>query len=303
MKKESMILEIRSFNRFYTKILGLINQHILDSSFTLMEARILLEIRNIEECTANILTDKLVIDPGHLSRILKKFEAKGLLSKEKSSTDGRTYLLHLTEEGKQTLSHLEGKSNSQIQQLIGHLNKEEQENLLNSMKYIEKSLTADTYSLNIRTFKPKDIEHIIERHMDLYSTEYEFDYTFRDYVGDAIYDFVEVHDKDRENIWVAEIYGRVVGSIAIVKVDNFTAQLRWFLIEPSIRGKGLGKRLMRTVMEFCKEKDYGRVFLWTISNLKAARHLYKYYGFELTETCEHEIWGRHLVEERWDIEL
>lgn len=171
------------------------------------------------------------------------------------------------------------------------------------MKYIEKALIPNSGPINIRTFQSKDIEHIIERHMDLYSAEYEFDDTFRDYVSQAVYDFVKAHDEDRENIWVAELGGKVIGSIAIVKVDNSTAQLRWFLIEPDIRGKGLGKRLMSTVMEFCREKNYSRVFLWTISNLKAARHLYEYYGFELTDTCEHDIWGRHLVEERWDIEL
>lgn len=155
----------------------------------------------------------------------------------------------------------------------------------------------------IRTFKAEDIDHIIERHMELYKGEYGFDATFRDYVSEAIYNFVKSHEKNRENIWVAELNGKVVGSIAIVKADNFTAQLRWFLIEPHIRGKGLGKKLITTAIEFCKENNYSRVFLWTISNLKAARHLYECYGFELTEISEHDIWGKHLIEERWDMQL
>lgn len=155
----------------------------------------------------------------------------------------------------------------------------------------------------IRSFKSKDIDHIIERHMDLYKGEYGFDSTFRGYVSEAIYDFVKSQEKNRENIWVAELNEKVVGSIAIVKVDDSTVQLRWFLIEPDIRGKGLGKQLMTTAIEFCKENNYSKVFLWTISNLKAARHLYKRYGFELTETSEHDIWGKHLIEERWDMQL
>ncbi|WP_432663666.1 helix-turn-helix domain-containing GNAT family N-acetyltransferase [Wukongibacter baidiensis] len=303
MKNESIILEIRSFNRFYTKILGLIDKHILDSPFTLMEARVLFEIRNIKDCTANILTDKLDVDPGHLSRILKKFESNELLYKEKSRADGRAYLLYLTERGKETLSKIVEKSNSQIQQLIGHLNKKEQEKLVNSMKYIEESLTSDISPINIRTFKSEDIEHIIERHLELYSSEYEFDDTFRVYITNGIYDFVKSHDKEREDIWVAELDGKIIGTIAVVKIENSIAELHWFLIDPDIRGRGLGKRLMKTAMEFCKEKNYRRVFLWTLNNLKAARHLYKYYGFELTETREHDLWGKHLIEERWDIEL
>lgn len=155
----------------------------------------------------------------------------------------------------------------------------------------------------IRSFKSHDIEHIIERHMELYKGEYGFDDTFRDYVSNAIYDFVKSKKRNKENIWVAELNGKVVGSIAIVKVDDSTVQLRWFLIEPDTRGKGLGKRLMTTAIEFCKENNYSRVFLWTINNLKAARHLYKHYGFELSETSEHDIWGKHLIEERWDKQL
>lgn len=303
VKNELIIYEIRSFNRFYTKILGLIDQHLLESPFTLTEARVLFEINSSEGCTANILIEKLSIDRGYMSRILKKFEAKGLLYKEKASIDGRTYLLYLTTEGKKAFTYLVEKTNSQIQQLIDKLKKDEQENIVNAMKYIKDTLTSNIYPINIRTFGQRDVEHIIERHVKLYKDEYEFDATFRDYVGNAIYEFVECHDKKRENIWVAELDGIVIGSIAIVKADDSTAQLRWFLIEPNVRGKGLGKRLMTTAMEFCKEKNYRKVFLDTISMLDAARHLYKYYGFELTETTEHDIWGKHLIEERWDLYL
>ena len=302
-KKESIISQIRSFNRFYTSILGLIDKHILDSSFTLTEARILFEISNTYECTANILIEKLNIDPGHMSRILKRFESDGLLSREKSSIDGRTSLLYLTTKGKETFSNLVERSNSQIHKLIDHLREEEQKNLVDAMKYIEETLKADTYTINIRTFKSKDIDHIIDRHVELYKREYEFDNTFQDYVSKPLYDFAKSHNKYKGNIWVAELNGEVVGSIAIVKVDNSTAQLRWFLTEPHIRGKGLGKRLMKTAMEFCKKENYKKVFLLTISDLKAARHLYESYGFELSEKIEHHIWGQHLIEERWDMEL
>lgn len=302
-KNKSIISQIRSFNRFYTSILGLIDKHILDSSFTLTEARILFEISNTYECTANILIEKLNIDPGHMSRILKRFESDGLLSREKSSIDGRTYLLYLTAKGKETFSNLVERSNSQIHKLIDHLREEEQKNLVDAMKYIEETLKFDTYTINIRTFKSKDIDHIIERHVELYKREYEFDNTFKDYVSKPLYDFAKSHNKDKGNIWVAELNGEVVGSIAIVKVDNSTAQLRWFLTEPHTRGKGLGKRLMKTAMEFCKKENYRKVFLLTISDLKAARYLYESYGFELSETIEHHIWGQHLIEERWDMEL
>lgn len=155
----------------------------------------------------------------------------------------------------------------------------------------------------IRPFTPEEAEYIIRRHRDLYADEYGFDSTFESYVGDAVRKFLETYDGSLENIWIAEYQGQPVGSIAIVRVDDTTSQLRWFLIEPEMRGKGLGDRLMKIAVDFCREKDYKLVYLWTLSILEAARHLYKRYGFEPTDTAEHDIWGNHLIEERWDLVL
>lgn len=161
----------------------------------------------------------------------------------------------------------------------------------------------DFITFEVRKFQSKDVEYIIGKHVDIYASEYGFDATFRDYVVEAVYKFVECYDETKENIWIAEANEIAVGVIAIVKVDNSTAQLRWFLIEPQMRGKGLGNILMKTAIDFCVEKEYKQVFLWTISILEAARHLYKRYGFTLTEVNEHDIWGEHLIEERWDLYL
>ncbi|MHB1394524.1 MAG: GNAT family N-acetyltransferase [Clostridia bacterium] len=94
-----------------------------------------------------------------------------------------------------------------------------------------------------------------------------------------------------------------IGMIAIVRADDSTAQLRWFLIEPHMRGIGLGYKLMKTAVDFCKDKNYKHVFLWTVSILEAARSLYKRFGFELTESKSNDSWGAHLMEERWDLKL
>lgn len=300
---KSDILDIREFNRFYTRILGLVNQFILDSPFTLMEARILFDIGYSKECCANLLTKNLSIDPGHLSRILRKFEDKGYITKEKSKKDARTYMLNLTNYGKEVLNDLEEKSNNQIHQLIHDLDKYALSKLISSMKYIEETLKCDMYPINIRSFKLKDINHIIDRHEKLYKSEYGFDKSFKNYVSDAIYKFTNTFDKDNENIWIAEHKGKTIGSIALVKVDNTTAQLRWFLIEPNMRGAGLGKRLISTLLYFARQKGYTHIFLDTISDVHAARHLYKSNGFILSNKHSHNIWGKRLTEERWTMNL
>ncbi|MBV7273430.1 MarR family transcriptional regulator/GNAT family N-acetyltransferase [Clostridium sp. PL3] len=303
-KHDLAIKKIRRFNRFYTNVLGLLNQHILDSSYSLTEVRILLEIDKIDRCTANILIHKLDIDRGYMSRILKRFEKSGLITKENSIDDRRMVILHLTSEGKSILAGLEEKSNNQIQKLINPLTEDEEEKLVNAMNYVTRILSPDISPVKIRRFESEDIEHIIKRHRELYALEYGFSSSFGDYVEKIVREFDKNFDESRENIWVAEDHGKVVGEIAIVRVDENTAQLRWFLIEPEMRGKGLGHELMKVVIDFCKEKNYKHVFLWTVNLLGAARHLYKSYGFKLTETQENNTWRKEVTkEERWNLDL
>lgn len=164
-------------------------------------------------------------------------------------------------------------------------------------------ITNNDKAYKIRDFNKRDIDWIIQRHDILYNEEYGFDETFKEYVSGALNKFVKNFDSEKENIWIAEVNEKPVGIIAIAKVDDKTAQLRWFLIEPFMRGKGLARKLMKVVVEFCKEKNYNNITLWTVSILDAARHIYRSFGFKIVETIEHEIWGRCLIEEKWDLSL
>lgn len=159
-------------------------------------------------------------------------------------------------------------------------------------------------SVVIRTYKAKDIGYVIARHRELYEDEYKFSKEFSDYVGKYVLEFHEHHDEAKENMWIAEVNGKVAGVIALVKVDDDTAQLRWFLIEPEARGKGLGRKLIETLIDFCKEKGYKHILLWTVNILEAARHLYGSYGFKLTESVENTSWTDDIIyEEHWDLYL
>ncbi|MEY7999214.1 GNAT family N-acetyltransferase [Clostridium sp. Mt-5] len=299
-----IVSEVRSFSRFYTKILGLLNQDILDSPYSLIEARILFEIGEIPNCTSNILVGKLNMDPGYISRILGRFNSDGLITKEKSSKDGRYTFISLTSRGKEILLSLSQKSNNQIIALTNPLTQSEREKLVESMKYIKNLLSPSSIdrSLKIRTYKLKDINYIIEKHKKLYKDEFGFSHEFADYVEKYLIQFHKSHDEDKENIWIAEINGKPSGVIAIAKADDSTAQLRWFLIEPEARYRRLGHTLLQTALDFSRKKNYNHIFLWTADVLKAARHLYKSYGFNLTESKNNTTWTDHLVkEERWDL--
>ncbi len=155
----------------------------------------------------------------------------------------------------------------------------------------------------IRSFKPNEIDYVINVHMDFYRKNYGFDETFRSYVGDAIHEFLKTFDEKKENIWILEEGGKPAGSIAIVKVNDTTAQLRWFILEEHVRGIGQGRALMAKAVDFCKNNGYQQIYLWTVNQLDAARYLYSNFGFRVTEKADHKIWGQSLVEERWDLIL
>ncbi|SCZ78161.1 GNAT family N-acetyltransferase [Acidaminobacter hydrogenoformans] len=167
----------------------------------------------------------------------------------------------------------------------------------------------ESVSFTIRHFQKSDLDWVIDRHDKLYAEEQGFDHTFRPYVEGPVYDFGATLKPEKENLWVAEAWkgpgseGIRAGMIAIVRVDDETAQLRWYLVEPEYRGVGLGRTLMKTALDFTATAGYKKVFLWTVSQLDAARHLYIDYGFTLTQTETHEIWGKTQTEERWELEL
>lgn len=151
-------------------------------------------------------------------------------------------------------------------------------------------------------FRPGDAGRLIELHGLLYSLEYGFDYTFEAYVAKPLAEFLLTRTP-RERIWLVDSDGVLMGSVAIVKHSETEAQLRWFLLHPSLRGRGLGNRLVEEAVAFCRECGYEKVFLWTVSSLHAAAQVYKHANFHLTEEQTHTIWGCVLTEQRYDLVL
>ena len=158
--------------------------------------------------------------------------------------------------------------------------------------------------MHIRTsIKPGDIGYITYLHGTLYAAEYGLDWTFESYVAAGLGEFAGEYDSDKDYFAVAEIEGRIVGAVAIVGRPDQTAQLRWFLVHPEARGHGIGKKLLHEAIAFCRQKRYKSVFLWTISELQTAAHLYLQVGFLLTEQNTHEVWGAVRTEQRYELIL
>jgi N-acetylglutamate synthase-like GNAT family acetyltransferase len=158
-------------------------------------------------------------------------------------------------------------------------------------------------AVTLRTrLEPGDVGWIVYRHGVIYARECGFDHTFEAYVAGPLADFVRSASA-RDRLWLAEQGGRIVGCIAIVAASARTAQLRWFLVEPEARGGGLGKRLLREAVAFCKETGYDSVILWTVSALAAAAHLYRVAGFRKVEEKPGRRWGVDVIEEKYELAL
>lgn len=151
-------------------------------------------------------------------------------------------------------------------------------------------------------WRPGDLGRIVWMHGDLYAREYGFDATFEAYVAGPLAQFVLTRTP-RDRLWIAERGDDMVGCIAIVGATQTEAQLRWFLVDPSVRGCGLGKRLLHEALAFCRECDYQSVFLWTVSALTAAAHLYRSVGFHKVEEKPGRQWGVSVVEEKYRMPL
>ena len=300
------VAAFRRFNRFYTKQIGLLTQGLLKTRFPLTQARILYELAQYEQCTANSIIRELNIDPGYLSRILSNFEKDGLIRKIRSRSDSRQRILKLTAQGKKSFSVLDERSTKEAETLLLGLSGEDRHRLLHAMQTIQNILGNEpepSASYLLRPHEPSDIGWIIHRHGFLYSEEYGFDETFEALVAEILAQFIRKHDPKRERIWITEQDGERTGSVMIVDAGDHVAQLRLLLVEPKARGNGIGKRLINECIKFSKRNRYQKIRLWTQSNLLEARHLYAKAGFELVEQKPHTSFGHDLIAEFWESSL
>lgn len=303
-----VIQDIRSFNRFYTKTIGLLNQHILESDLSLSEVRVLYEISQQARATASQLVTSLQMDAGYLSRMLKKFEKKGWLIRQQSNMDGRTFFIQLSAAGKRLIAGLNERSDNEIQRLIEPLTEAQQLQVTKAMQSVQQLLTDPSSQalpeVTIRhNLLPGDVGYLIYLHGVLYAKESGYNLEFESYVCKTFYEFLPGYNPAKDRIFLAIANGQIVGSIAIAASSRHLVQLRWFLVHPDYRGQGLGKRLLNEAISFCKEKHYQKIYLLTTSMQQTAITLYTKTGFRKTGEKFLKQWGQELYEQRYDMEL
>lgn len=301
------VAAVREFNRGFARRIGLLQEGLLDSPYSLTEARILFEIGSNTDFTASALSDELGLDAGHLSRILSRLEKRGLLRKVRSENDGRQRFLHLTKKGRAAFDLLNDRANGEVERMLGVLSEEEQKLLLQAMRKIEGTLLKSgenrrTYI--VRQHEPGDMGWIVHRHGVLYAREYGWNEEFEALVAKICADFISNYNPKRERCWIAEMDGEIIGSVFLVQGDEKdVAKLRVLLVEPKARGVGLGTRLVEECVKFARRCGYRKITLWTYSALESARRIYDKTGFRIVKEEKRRDFGHRLTGQTWELDL
>lgn len=300
--------EIRAFNRFYTKLIGVLGEGLLHTPYSLTEARIIFELAARGTSEVPDLRHMLDLDGGYLSRILARFEADGLVTRARSNADRRRQVVELTARGTDAFRILDRRAADEARALVAPHTADDQRRLLDAMGAIRDILDAGVDGAGSRpaVFRPPlpgDLGWAIQRHGALYAEEFGWDESFEALVARIVADFAADHDPARERAWIAAIDGAPAGCVFCVEKEERVAQLRLLLVEPAARGSGLGRRLVEECVDFARGAGYDEIVLWTNDVLKAARRIYERAGFALRDEEPHHSFGHDLVGQTWGREL
>lgn len=301
------IAAVRGFNRFHTRLVGALNEHLLASGYSLPQCRVIYELANTrgQAPSASDLAASLRMDPGYLSRLLAGLEAEGVVRRDPIARSPRRQGITLTAKGKQVFARIDAASAAEVGALLAPLAEQDRQALVGSMRRIQRLLGEEPSApmIVLRDPRPGDMGWVVHKHGELYWREYGWDGTFEALVARITADFVEHFKPGKERCWIAEREGEIVGSVFVVQQDEHTAKLRLLYVDPAARGLGLGRRLVQECLAFAKEAGYRRMVLWTNDVLVSARRIYEAAGFELIEEERHQSFGKDLVGQVWARDL
>jgi len=298
----------RRFNRMYTQYLGTLNEGLLNSEFSLAEARVLYELATRTTPRASEIVEGLGLDPGYLSRLLGKFERDGLLKRKTSEVDGRSVELMLTVKGRTAFKRLNAQSDEQAREVMESLASAKRRELIGCMEKIERMLGKSEEKLApvvLRPHRVGDMGWVVHSESVGYAEQFGWDDGFEALVAQIAGEFLANFDPARQRCWMAEIDGQIVGHIFLVKhpSQSDTAKLRLLFVDPSARGRGLGDALVKECLRFARTAGYKKVVLWTQSMLSAAHRIYERAGFRLVKEEPHHSFGKDLIGQEWELEL
>ncbi len=300
------IAAVRAFNRFYTRKLGVLDQHLGKSPYSLSEARVLYELAHRDDLAAKEIGIELGLDPGYLSRIVQSFDEQGLITRKPLPSDRRQVSLNLTAKGRQAFAKLNLNSQNEVAAMLAALSPGDAKRLTGAMATIEDLLEPGEKTRTpflLRSHRIGDMGWVVSRQAIAYAEEYGWDIGYEALVADICAEFIRNYDPAREHCWIAEAGGEPLGSVFLVKASDDVAKLRLLLVEKKARGLGVGRALVEQCIRGARERNFRKMTLWTQSILVAARGIYQQAGFRRVAEEKHHSFGVDLVGETWEMEL
>jgi DNA-binding MarR family transcriptional regulator/GNAT superfamily N-acetyltransferase len=305
---DSHIADIRAFNRFYTRQLGLLNEHVARSAFSLAEGRVLYEISRHGHTTGIELAQLLGVDPAYISRILQALLRRGLLASSPIPSDRRRNSIALTKEGDAEVEKLERLNSTAVQALVSQVDAEDLDALVASMKTIQLILGDEPpppAPIILRNPRVGDLGWLTYRNGVLYNQQFGWNGDFEALVAGIYQEFHELPEAPSKQLWIAERNGKILGSVFVIPYRGSaeTAQLRMLYVEPEARGLGIGTLLVKQAVDFSRGHGYRSIRLWTQESLTSARKIYAAAGFKMLSAEPHESFGKALTGEYWELDL
>ncbi len=302
---DTLIADIRRFNRLYTRLLGLLEVGHLETPYTLSEARAIYEIGTHGPISHGQLASRLKLDLGYLSRLNYKLTDLGLISGVRGTDDRRTRGYALTREGEAAFRTLDAASDASIAALLEPLDPGERQALGAAMRQIEAILDEERPAgpVVLRPHKLGELGWLIHRQGIVYNEQFGWNIEFEALIAGIYSTYQFAPDTPPKNLWVAEQDGGIVGSICVLPSDGLpgSAQLRMLYVEPAARGQGIGRALVSQCVGFARDNGYERMRLWTHTNQESARKLYAAAGFSIVETMPEHNFGKDLDGEIWEM--
>lgn len=301
------IAQIRAFNRFYTRQIGVLDASHLKTPFSLGEARIIYEVATRGTTNAADLARSLSLDPAYVSRILARLKDEGLFTLAQSASDKRQTDISVTEAGNAAFKTLDAGSNAVVADLLAGIDPMRRAAMVAAMETI-RSIMGDAMPaapLVLRPHRIGELGWLVHRQGLLYHQQFGWNIEFEALIAGLYRDFEKMPASPPKDLWIAERQNAVVGSVYVTPSDGRegTAQLRMLYVEPEARGLGIGGMLVNQAVSFARENGYRRMRLWTQSVLTAARKIYAAHGFAMVESNPHHSFGKDLIGEYWEREL
>jgi DNA-binding MarR family transcriptional regulator/ribosomal protein S18 acetylase RimI-like enzyme len=306
--RDATILELRDFSRKLVRELGFMRTTMAGTDLAPSAVHAIIEIGAAPGINAKDLAQLLRLDKSNASRQLAKLEAGGFLKRQAADEDGRSSALYLTGAGKKLRERIDRFATDQVSRALRRIVPADQQALVRALALYSDALASDRETSAASEaatpriqegYRPGCIGDIASLHARYYAEHWGFGLFFEKKIATELSAFAEALPAEGKALWLYMENGRTLASL-VIDGDPGTgiAHLRWFIVDDTLRGTGVGRKLMARAMQFVDSR-FEETYLWTFKGLDAARHLYESFGFRLTSESQGAQWGTQVVEQRF----